>query len=214
MIIESYYMTEDVKALRIFEHIVNVHSEWRKNVLSICSDYGFESFSGPDFCTPDFYHMERFSHALRSRLFTQVEDKSVYAAPDHDIYTLRRDYPAASDIYRKIDLVCQRKLEAIGLTQNEYGRPRHVGYQHAICMLLQIDHVHNKGDVTAFSQIWRVLDEKGKPVLVASIPSILNHETNAYTVHSLASEWNEILPQKVITAFNLHNSIVHEGRPE
>ncbi|MCC8368297.1 hypothetical protein J8V57_19030 [Xenorhabdus sp. PB61.4] len=151
----------DKSALHTFSFVVKAHQEWRKSLLNICAQYGFESFRGPDFCTPDFFLQERFSQKPHGRSFHPVTDKSVYAGPDYELYTLRRDYPAGAEIYRQMDDISRNRLESINLNQEVYGRPLHVGYQHAACFLLNISHIFNKDDITAFSQIWRVIDDEG-----------------------------------------------------
>lgn len=205
MIIEVYFTTRDEDALHTFSLVIKAHQEWRKSMLNICNQHGFESFCGPDFCTPDFFLQERFTQKMRGRGFNPVNDKSVYVQSDYEVFTLRRDYPAGAEIYRQIDDLSRTKLESVNLRQELYGRPMHVGYQHAACLLLGIDHTFNLGDVTAFSQVWRVIDAKGSPLLVSSIPVALNEEDKMYCVPAVPSLWQEVSSHEVISLFNTHN---------
>ncbi|WP_435322292.1 hypothetical protein [Klebsiella sp. HN106] len=213
MVIEVYFTTRDKDAMHTFSLVVKAHQEWRKSMLNICAQHGFESFCGPDFCTPDFFLQERFSQKLRGRGFNPVNDKSVYVQSDFEVFTLRRDYPAGAEIYRQIDDLSRTKLASVNLRQEAYGRPKHVGYQHAVCMLLGIDHTINQGDITAFSQVWRIIDSKGSALLVSSIPAALTEKNKMYCVPSVPSVWQAISSHEVITLFNTHNAQL-TGRDE
>ncbi|HCL5581141.1 TPA: hypothetical protein N2N40_002569 [Citrobacter freundii] len=206
MVIEVYFTTRDKDALHTFSLVIKAHQEWRKSMLNICAQHGFESFCGPDFCTPDFFLQERFSQKLRGRGFNPVNDKSVYVKSDYEVFTLRRDYPAGAEIYRQIDDLSRTKLASVNLRQEVYGRPTHVGYQHAACILLGIDHTFNQGDITAFSQVWRVIDSNGTALLVAAIPAALNEEDKMYCVPAVPDVWEKISSHEVIFLFNTHNA--------
>lgn len=206
MVIEVYFTTRDKSALDTFSQVIKAHQEWRKIMLNICAQHGFESFCGPDFCTPDFFLQERFSQKLRGRGFNPVNDKSVYVQSDYELFTLRRDYPASAEIYRQMDDIARNTLTSINLSQEVYGRPLHVGYQYAACLLLGIAHTINMGDITAFSQIWSVIDSKGFPLLVSSIPAELDDEKKMYRIPVVPSVWKEISSHEVVSLFNTHNA--------
>lgn len=206
MVIEVYYTTRDKDALDTFSLVIKAHQEWRKSMLNICAQHGFESFGGPDFCTPDFFLQERFSQKLRGRGFNPVNDKSVYIKSDYEVFTLRRDYPAGAEIYRQMDDLSRTILASVDLRQEVYGRPKHVGYQHAACILLDIDHTFNLGDITAFSQVWRVIDSNGTALLVAAIPAALNEEDKMYCVPAVPDVWEKISSHEVVSLFNTHNA--------
>ncbi|MDE1497117.1 hypothetical protein KKJ25_19830 [Xenorhabdus bovienii] len=205
MVIEVFFKTRNKNALHTFSLVVKAHEEWRKSLLNICSQHGFESFSGPDFCTPDFFLQERFSQKLRGRGFNPVNDKSVYAQSDYGLFTLRRDYPAGAEIFRQIDDISRGKLASINLTQEAYGRPAHVGYQHAACLLLGIDYIYNMGDITAFSQIWHIIDSNGFPLLISSVPVAMNEYDKLYRIPAMPPIWQDISSHEVVSLFNIHN---------
>ncbi|HBX5762636.1 TPA: hypothetical protein RFM61_001979 [Klebsiella pneumoniae subsp. pneumoniae] len=206
MVIDVFFTTRDKVALHTFSLVIKAHQEWRKSLLNICAQHGFESFCGPDFCTPDYFLQERFSQKLRGRGFNPVYDKSIYVKSDYEVFTLRRDYPAGAEIYRQIDDLSRTALESVNLRQEVYGRPRHVGYQHAACILLGIDHTFNKSDITAFSQVWRVIDSDGAEMLVSAIPATLNEEDKMYYVPAVPDVWEKISSHEVISLFNTHNA--------
>lgn len=205
MLIESYFITTDVSAMQVFSKVVRAHQAWREEILSLCEEKGFASFLGPDFCAPDFFLKARTSQKVRFSSFNQVLDKHVYAGHDYEVYSLRRDYPPGADFYRQASDISLKHLSSVGLTPDSYGRPRHVGYQHAICLLLDIEHVHNTGDITAFSQIWRVLDRKNTPSLIVSVPAAIDPITTIYRVPDMPGIWSDISAQEVIDIFNHHN---------
>lgn len=206
MIIEPYFITRDVFALNIFARVIRGHQVWRSELLSLCSERGFESFIGPDFSVPDYYLKERFSQSSRFRSFTQVLDKSVYADNNFDVYTLRRDYPPGADFHREAEEISRNSLTQLGVSVEDYGRPVHVGYQQVICMLLGIDHTYNTGDISAFTQIWRVIDKDQNPALITSIPVSIDKETRLYTAPVVPDIWTEISAIDVIEVFNAHNT--------
>lgn len=199
--------------MEVFSKVVRAHQSWRDQILSLCKEKGFESFLGPDFCAPDLYLKARTSEKLRFSIFNQVFDKSIYAGHDYDVYSLRRDYPPGADFYRQVSDISDSHLCGIGLTHEEYGRPTRVGYQHAICLLLGIEHVHNTGDITAFSQIWRVLDKHGTPALIVSVPAPLASNTTTYALPIMPQIWTDVSAQQVIEIFNFHNSKISFKEP-
>lgn len=207
MMIEVFFETKDKGALHIFSQVVSAHQEWRKRILSFCEPFGFTSFRGPDFCTPDFFLEERFSHSPRSRGrgFNLVNDKSVYEKPDYALFTLRRDYPAGAEIHRQIDEICQSALASVNLDQNTYGRPFQAGYQHAICLLLDIDYVFNVGDISAFSQIWHIIGSDNAARLICSVPVLISPEDSLYRIPDMPPGWYALSSHEVIEQFNFHN---------
>lgn len=205
MVIEVYFSTRDSTALHTFLMVIKAQQEWRQRIINICNQHGFESFLGPDFCSPEFFLQERFSQKLRGRGFNPVNDKSVYVNSDYEVFTLRRDYPAGAEIFRQMDDISRTSLESINLRQEVYGKPINVGYQRAACLLLGIERTFNKGDITAFSQLWYVLDSDNSPLLVSSIPVFLDDEDGMYHVPSIPEAWESISSQEVISLFNNHN---------
>lgn len=211
MIIDVFFTTQDKDALHTFGLVIQAHQEWRENMLSVCAQHGFESFCGPDFCIPEFFLQDRFAIKSRGRGFNPVNDKSVYAFPDYELYTLRRDYPVGAEIYRQIDEICRDALGAINLTQEKYGRPLHVGYQQAICSLLGISHTYNFSDITAFSQVWRVVGADDNSLLISSVPAALDSSNNQYHIPYVPSIWTPVSSHDVIYAFNVNNDQLTES---
>lgn len=212
MIIESFFSTRDEKAINIFELVVSVQNGWRDSVMDTVSQYGFVSFVGSDFCPPEYYLRERFSNESRSLCFNHVDDKSVHVGPDFDLYTLRRDYSNANDLFQQIEHLCDKSLKLINVDRNLYGRPIHAGYQRAICILLGIDHRYHQGDVTAFTQIWRVIDLGGDPLLITSVPAMFDPKHSTYLQPPMPEIWSEISSQEVINIFNHYNTGIASGR--
>jgi hypothetical protein len=210
MVIELFFKTREISALHTFALVVKTHEKWRKDLLSICAQYGFSEFLGPDFSTPDLFLQDRFSTKVRGRGFNPVSDKSVYLSPNYEPFTLRRDYPVSASIFRQIDDISRSALASLNLTQEAYGRPEHVGYQHAACLLLGISHPYKKGDVTAFSQVWHVVDEDGLPQLIASVPAPINESDMQYQIPTIPDVWQEISAHEVVSTFNFHNAQVNK----
>ncbi len=210
MVIELFFKTRDKNALHTFALVVKTHEKWRKELLNICKQYGFTDFLGPDFCTPDLFLQDRYSTKVRGRGFNPVNDKSVYLSSDYEPFTLRRDYPVSAAIFRQIDDMSRGALASLNLTQEAYGRPDHVGYQHAVCLLLEISHPYRKGDVTAFSQVWHLVDEQGQPLLVASIPVPMRDADMQYQIPYIPDIWQKFSSHEVVSAFNYHNAKVNQ----
>lgn len=215
MIIEVFYLTHSPQAVAVFSRCIDAYNQWVLQTMEVCTRLGFESFSGPDFCVPEFFLRSRYEHIQKVTGFKLTGDDSLLAEPDHIPYSLRLDHPAGDVVFRELTRLAEDALSGLGIDRGLYGKPGAVGYQRAICMMLNIDRQVARNAFFAFSQVWAVKNENGIISLICSIPVNANHDARhgglIYEMPVLPEGWEDISAQQVIHIFNYHNSIVKKG---
>ena len=205
MIIETFYITEDLEAINTYAKAVDTYNQWYSRIMTICEKVGFEKFSGADFCVPDYFHRSRFEYIQKVGGFVQVKDKTLLTEVQYILYSLRLDHPLGEEIYREMLTVSQDALADLELTPHEYGTPNYAGYQKAVGLLLGIYTRITTGGVMAFTQVWAVTNSNETLSLICSIPVKSAGVPKIYHECRPPGIWRDISAQEVIKLFNSHN---------